>query len=109
MLNPLGVVQIPADGLGDALLVGRLGIPAQLLANLVRGDAVAAIVARAVGDVADEVLGDGLVARGLAHLLDDGAHDVDVGALVVATHVVHLAQTAARKHHVDGLAVVVHI
>ena len=42
-------------------------------------------------------------------LVDDGLDDEDVGALVVAAHVVHLADLAAVCHHINGLAVILHI
>ena len=40
---------------------------------------------------------------------NDGLDDEDVGALVVAAHVVHLAHLAVICHHINGLAVILHI
>ena len=41
--------------------------------------------------------------------LNDLLHDKDVRTLVMAAHIVHLAHAPAAGHHVDGLAVVLHI
>ena len=103
------MVQVPVNGQHDALFKGGLGVPAQIVLDLGGVDAVAAVVAQTVGNVLDEVLADALVLQAVMQLVDDGLDDEDVGALVVAAHVVHLADLAAVGYHVDGLAVIFHI
>ncbi len=109
VVHPLLVVQVPINGQDDALLKGSFGVPAQIVLDLGGVDAVAAVVAQTVGHVLDEVLADALVLQAVVQLLDDGLDDEDVGALVVAAHVVHLTDLAVICYHVDGLAVVFHI
>ena len=84
--------QIPVDGQDDALFKRRLGIPAQIVLDLGGVDAVAAVVAQAVGHVLDQVLADAVVLQAVVQLGDDGLDDEDVGPLVVAAHVVHALQ-----------------
>ena len=48
-------------------------------------------------------------ALGLAQLLADELHDVDVAHLVVAADVVNLTDTALVDDQVDGLAVIFYI
>ena len=102
MVHPLLMVQVPVNGQHDALLKGSFGVPAQIVLDLGGVDAVAAVVTQTVGDVLDELLADALVLQTVVQLVDDGLDDEDVGALVVAAHVVHLADLAAIGHHVDG-------
>ena len=102
LLPPVPVIQIPPDGLLDA--VGELGLrqPAQLVVNFGGVDGIAHVVALAVRDVDDEALR-------LAQLLTDELYNVDVPHLVVAAHVVHLAHAALADNEVDGPAVVLYI
>src|SRR5699024_1429761 len=105
VVHPVLVGQVPVDGQDDALFKGGLGVPAQVVFGLGGVVAVAAVVAQAVGHVADQRLADAVVLQAVVELGDDGLDDEDVGPLVVAAHVVHLAHLAAFGHHVDGLAV----
>ena len=102
VLPLLAVVQIPLDGLLDA--VGELGLrqPAQLIVALRRIDGIAHIVALAVGDVGDQ-------AFGLAKLLADQLHNVDIAHLVDPADVVHIAYTVLVNDEVDGLTVILDI
>ena len=109
VVHPLLVVQVPVDGQHDALLERGLRVPAQIVLDLGGVDAVTAVMAQTVSHMLDQVLADALVLQTVMQLADDGLDDEDVGALVVAAHVVHLADLAAVGHHVDGLAVVLHI
>ena len=63
---------------------------------------IAHIVALPIRHMDDQALG-------LAQLLADQLHDVDVAHLVVAAHVVHLADPALMDDQVDGPAVILHI
>ncbi len=99
---PVTVLEVPLDGLLDAVLELRLRLPAELCVDLRRVDGVAAVVALAVSDMLDEVFG-------LAELLEDGLDDVDVGALIVAADVVNLADAALLQDEVDGAAVILDI
>ncbi len=100
---------VEVNGQDDAFLKRGLGIPAQIVLDLGRIDAVAAVVAQTVGHMLDEVLADAVVFQAVMQLADDGLDDEDVGALVVAAHVVHLADLAAVGHHINGLAVVLNV
>ena len=102
MLPPSLMLEVPLDGLLDAVLELRLRFPAEFRVDFRRVDSVTAVVAFAVGDVLDEVFG-------LAELLEDGLDDVDVGALIVAADVVDLADAALLQDQVDGMAVVLDI
>jgi len=102
MLPPSLMLEVPLDGLLDAVLEFRLRLPAELRVDLRRVDGVAAVVALAVSDVLDEVFG-------VAELLEDGLDDVDVGALIVAADVVDLADAALLQDQVDGMAVVLDV
>lgn len=108
MLHPHLVVQIPVDGLHDAHLKAGLRVPAQVSLDLAGVDAVAPVMAQAVLHVLDEALVDLRVVQAIRELGDDGLHDEDVWPLVVSAHIVHLAALAALRHHVDGLAVILH-
>lgn len=99
---PVAVLEVPLDGLLDAVLELRLRLPAELCVDLRRVDGVAAVVALAVGDVLDEVFG-------LAELLEDGLDDVDVGALIVTADVVDLANATLLQDQVDGMAVILDV
>ena len=99
---PVAVLEVPLDGLLDAVLELRLRLPTELRVDLRRVDGVAAVVSLAVSDVLDEVFG-------FAELLEDGLDHVDVGALVVAADIVDLADASLLQDEVDGAAVVLDI
>ena len=98
MLHPLLVLEIPVDGQDDALFKRSLRIPAQIVLDLGGVDAVAAVMAQTVGNVLDQILADAVVLQAVVQLRDDGLDDEDVGALVVAAHIVDLADLAAVAH-----------
>ncbi len=102
LLPPGAVVQIPADGLDDAVCEFCLRQPAKLSVDLCGVDGIAHIMALAVCDVSDE-------AFGLAKLSTDEPDDVDVAHFVVAADVVDLAGFAASEDKVDGPAVILHV
>ena len=96
--HQLAVGEVPGDRLGDALLERLLRLPAER-AQLGRVERVAAVVAGAVLDVADQRLVG-------ARQPEDVADDLDVLALVVAADVVDLARRALPQHELDPGAVV---
>ena len=67
----------------------------QIVLDLGGVNAVAAVVAQTVGNVLDQILADAVVLQAVVQLRDDGLDDEDVGALVVAAHIVDLADLAA--------------
>ena len=79
-----------------------LRLPAELVAQLLGGERVAAVVAGAVGDVLDQRL---VAAGQLDHPLDH----LDVLALVGAADVVGLAGAALHQHGVDAAAEVLDV
>src|ERR1044072_9217321 len=94
---PLLVVAVPLHGPLQPLGEVDLRLPAELVAELLGGERVAAVVARAVGDVLDQRL----VGAGQ---LDHPPDDLDVLALVGAADVVGLAGPAVHQHRVDPAA-----
>jgi len=103
------MVQIPVDGQQDALFKRRLRIPAEIIADLLRIDAVAAVMAEPVRHMLDQILADAFVMKAAVQLLDDGLDDEDIRLLIVSADVVNLANPAVGSHHVNRLAVVFHI
>src|SRR5215218_9040665 len=99
---PVLVVAVPADRAREAVVEADARLPAELVAQLVRAERVAAVVPGAVGHVLDQRL----VAPGeLEHAPDH----LDVLALVRAAGVVRLARAAALEHRVDRAAEVLHV
>src|SRR5690242_15318017 len=70
-LPPGAVLQVPSDGVIEALLEGVRGCSAEVAFGLGRVDGVTAVVAGAILNVLDEALR-------LAHALQDAFDDVDV-------------------------------
>lgn len=99
---PVAVLEVPLDGLLDAVLELRLRLPAEFRVYLRRVDGVAAVMALTVGDVLDEIFR-------LAELLENGLDNIDVGALIVAADVVDLADAALLQDQVDGVAVILDV
>src|SRR4051794_13986636 len=99
---PVLVVAVPVDGPGEAVLEAHPRLPAELRAELVRAERVAAVVPGAVRHVLDQRL----VAAGQ---LEDAVDHIDVLALVGAADVVRLARAAALQHRVDAAAEVLDI
>lgn len=111
MLDPLGVGEIPLDGLAEAGLETLLREPVELALDLAGVDGVAAVVAGAILHVSDELrvramrrVGDKLIQQRA-----EGVDNVDVGALVVAADVVALADVALLERRDDSAAVVLNI
>src|SRR5437763_1461708 len=93
-LPPPGVVAVPVDRPREARVEAGQGLPAQC-AHLLRGQRVAPVVARTVGDQVDERIVP-LAQR------EDAAHDLEVGLLVGAAGVVGLAGTPMLEDVADG-------
>src|SRR5215211_4078536 len=96
------VVAVPLDRPLEPLIEADLRLPAELRAQLVARQGVAAVVAGAVAHVLDQ-------RRVPAGQLQDAPDHVEVLALVRSAHVVGLARTAAEQHGVDGAAEVLHV
>ena len=90
---------------------GLRWLPAQFALDFTSIDRVPTIMARAVGDIADQLgvgldrlsgdLIDHISRRGRGQYIEQGAHgvhDLDVSFLVPATDVVSLAQRARFQH-----------
>ena len=87
LIHPLSVVQVPLDGAGHTGLEGVLRAPAKLGRDLVVIDRVARSWPGAILDVYDKVFA-------LAGVGENELDDLDIGSLVVAADVVHLAGRA---------------
>ncbi len=106
--HPIGVGQVPLDGFADTGLKGLGRLPAQFRFELARVNRVAAVVAWAVGHVAD-LLGVRLSVSAGAQFVQQRAHcfdNFDVGLFVPAAHVVNLTQAPSFKHTADRAAMV---
>ncbi|MNG31980.1 hypothetical protein D3C84_1178860 [compost metagenome] len=55
MGDPLGIVQVPLDGLADTGLEGFLRYPAQFALDLAGVDGIAQVVTRTVLNVGDQI------------------------------------------------------
>ena len=98
---PVLVGLVPLDGVGQpGLEVLERRLPAELLAQLARLDGVAAVVAGAVGDVVEVVLGP-------AEVLEDQLDDLEVVLLAVGADQVGLADLALVEDRPDRAGVVV--
>ena len=102
------MVQVPLHGFGNAGVEGFRRLPAEFTFNLVRINGVAAVVAGAVGDVAD-LFGVALAIGTRAQLVQqaaDGLDDFDIGFFVPAADVVGFTQLTLFEHAANGAAVV---
>ncbi len=105
---PGSVIEVPPDGLGDALLERRGWLPSELAADLGGIDGVATIVSGSVGDERDELaVGDAIVARNepVEHVADL-VRNSQRRPLVLASHVVRFARYAAQRGNVQRLTMV---
>lgn len=93
---------IPGDGLLDPDLEGGDGVPVELDIGLVGVDRIALVMPMPIGDVGDQGLG-------LTELLQDDLHDLDVGFLVMASEVIHLADPSFLQYGQDAPAVILDI
>jgi hypothetical protein len=101
--HPVLVGQVPLDGLADAGFEGLGRAPAEFALDLAGVDGVAAVVAGAVGDVGDEAaVAAGRIGLEFVEERTQGVHDLDVGLLVPAAHVVDLARGALGQNGADG-------
>ena len=60
-------------------------------------DGIAQVMALAVGNEGDQILG-------LAEFLDDQFYDIDVGHLIVTAHIIYLADSSLVDDQINGLA-----
>jgi len=72
---------------------------------------VAPVMPRAIGHKSHQLLVWRERRIGLQFIQDlaDGAHDLDIGRLVIPTYAVGLSHTALRSHFPECFAVIIHI
>ncbi len=108
--HPGLVVEVPADGLLEALLELEGRLPAELPLELPAVDGIAKVVAGAVGDESDEIV---ILTFAAAEEPVSDAYEslyhVDVLPLVEAADVVGLAVLPFVENEVDGPRVVLHV
>ena len=93
------MVQVPLDGLFDAVGKFRFRQPAQFFMDFRRVDSVAPVMAFAVGNMMDE-------AFRLAQCFANQFDDVDVLHFIVAADIIDFADAALLEDEVDGPAMV---
>ena len=102
MLPPRTVVEIPLNGLPDAVCEFRFGKPAQLVVYFGRVDGIAHIVTLSVGN-------KGYKAFWFAESMAYQFYDVDILHLVVTADVVHFANRSVMYDKVDRTAVILNV
>ena len=104
------VLEVPADRLFDPLLELQAGLPAQLVFEFARVDGVSQVVARAVGDIRDQLFRSAFgIAQQPVHGFDDHPYQVDVLPFVETPDVVRVGDLALVEDHVDGPCVVLDV
>ena len=104
------MVEVPTDGLLDAFLELKRGLPAELALQLSGVDGIAEIMTGTVGDVGDEVQRVALgVAQQAVDGLDDDVDNVDILPLIEAADIVGLVDLALVEDEVDSTGVVLYI
>lgn len=93
------MVQVPLDGLLDAVGKFRFRQPAQFFVDFRRVNGVAAVMAFTVRDMVDEAF---WFAQFFANQFDD----VDISHFIMAADVINFADTALLEDEVDGPAMV---
>ena len=89
------MIQVPLDGLLDAVSEFRFRQPAQFFMDFRRVDGVAAVMTFAVGNMMDE-------AFRLAQCFANQFDDVDVLHFIVAADIIDFADAALLEDEVDG-------
>ena len=109
-IDPLGVLQIPGDGLQQPAGERLARLPAQLALDLGDIHGITTVMAGAVGHILDE--------RGLRRMwrlgqarpdLTDTRDHGQVGGLVTTANIIALARLAVTHNGPDGLAMVFNI
>jgi len=110
VVDPGGVVEVPADGFAEALVEGGALAPAEFGFEAGAVDGVAAVVAGAVFDVGDEVAQARGVETGFfCDELDEAAEEADILPLVFAADVIGAAGLSFSHDRPDCLVVVLDI
>ena len=110
VVEPLLIVQVPADGLLYALFKLQARLPAQLALQLAAVDGIAEVVSGTVGDVGDEIHVLALLtSEQPVDGIDQHAYDVDVLPLVEAADVVSLGNHPLMEDEVDSPRMVFHV
>ncbi len=94
ILHPRLVFEVPLDGFTDTGCEGFCGVPAELAGDFGGVDCVAFVVSWSIFYEGDEGAVGGLIGSWaqLVEEIADVVYDVDIGHLVVATDVIHLAE-----------------
>ncbi len=110
MVDPGGVVQVPANGLSEPFVKADALAPAEFGLEARAVDGVAAVVAGAVFDVGDEpAQARGIEVGFFGDKLDEPLEEADVLPLVLAANVVGAAALAFAHDGPDRLVVVLDI
>ena len=96
------MVQIPLNGLLDSVLEHGLRKPSELMVDLRRINGISLIMALPIRDMLNQGVG-------LAEIIQNQLHDVDVVHLVVSANVVDLTNRPLAQNEVDRLAVVLDV
>ena len=110
IVEPLLIVEIPADGLLDAFLKLKTWLPAKFALKFSGVDGITSIMTEAVGDVGDEVeIFAFLASKESVNGIDDRLDYVGVLPLVEAADVVGFSNLAIVEDGVDGACVIYYI
>ena len=107
VVQPLLVVEIPADSLLDTLLKLQRGLPSELFLQLRRVDGIAQIVAGTVCNEGNEIhILTFLTTQQTVNGLDDHFDDVDVLPLVETTDIISVGNLTLMENEVDGTGMI---
>ena len=110
IVQPLLIVEIPADGLLNTLLELEAGLPAEFLLQLRGVDGIAQVVTGTVGDVCYQVhVLTLLAAKQTVYGVDEHLDDVDVLPLIETTDIVCVSNLSVVEDDVDGTCMVSYI
>ena len=110
VLQPLGVIEIPTNGEGDAFFELEGGLPTEFAVELGGVDGIAQVVSLTVGNEGDEATRcAGRIAEQAIDGIDDDMYKVDVAPLVESAYIVGVGNCSTVENKVDGASMVLDV